>query len=79
MASAPKKPNSETEVALMRSDMDRMARDLSEIKGDLRMQFSNFVTQDQFKPIKTIVYGAVGVILMSFIGAVVALVITRQP
>jgi len=74
-----KKVPSDTEVALMRGDMDRMARDLNEIKGDLRVQFTNFVTQDQFKPIKTIVYGAVGVILMSFIGAVVALVITRQP
>lgn len=78
MTTPRKKSHQEIETALMRGDMDRMCRDLGEIKGDLKAQFSRYVNQDEFKPIKTIVYGFVGIILVSFIGALVALVITRQ-
>jgi hypothetical protein len=36
---------------------------------------SNFVTQDQFWPVKTLVYGCTGIMLTSLVGAVIYLVI----
>lgn len=36
---------------------------------------SSYVTQDQFTPVRNIVYGLVALIMTSFIGAVIALVI----
>ena len=43
--------------------------DINEILKD------HYVTQDQFEPIKKIVYGMVATILVAFIGAVIALVV----
>lgn len=36
---------------------------------------SNYVTHTELEPIKRLVYGAVGAILLAFIGAIIALVI----
>ena len=37
----------------------------------------NFVTVEEFKPIKSIVYGMVGFVLLAFLTAIVALVIVK--
>lgn len=37
----------------------------------------NYVTQDQFEPVKKIVYGLVGIILFGVVGAILALVINK--
>lgn len=37
----------------------------------------DFVTQDQFEPVKKIVYGLVSVILLAVVGALVGLVILK--
>lgn len=37
----------------------------------------NYVSQDQFAPVKNIVYGMVSVILVAVIGAIIALVINK--
>lgn len=47
-------------------------RDVAEIKKKLE---SNYVTQDQFKPVKAIVYGLVSLILTAVIVALLALVV----
>ena len=47
-------------------------RDISEIKLKLD---KDYVTSQEFEPIKKIVYGVVSLILFSVIGALVALVI----
>lgn len=38
---------------------------------------SRFVTHEEFEPIKKIVYGLVGLILISVVGALVALVVVK--
>lgn len=38
----------------------------------------DYVTQDQFAPIRSIVYGLVSVILLTVVGALLALVILRR-
>ncbi len=35
----------------------------------------DYVTKNEFKPVKNIVYGGVGVVLLAVVGAVVALVV----
>lgn len=40
-------------------------------------QFQNFVTKQEFKPIRMIVYGAVGLTLLTVAGAVLTLVVNR--
>ena len=54
---------------------------LAEIKGDVKSMKDDvkecYVTKVEFDPIKRLVYGAVGVILLAVIGAVIALVVKR--
>lgn len=38
---------------------------------------SNYVTKDEFRPVKQLVYGFVGVVLLAVVGALVALVIIK--
>lgn len=54
--------------------LDYITRDLDEIKEDLRQ---DYVRQEQFSPVKTIVYYMVGIILTAVLGALVALVIKK--
>lgn len=75
MAQQPK-TNQATDFALMRKDMDNMAKDMADIKLSLN---GKYVTQDQFWPIKTLVYGATGIMLVAIIVAIVGLVIARAP
>lgn len=65
-----------TELKLMRKDLDTVAKDIAEIKFSLD---GKYVTQDQFWPIKTLVYGATGIMLFAIVAAIVGLVITRSP
>ena len=57
--------NIETELKYIR-------RDLDEIKLKLN---NNYVTQDQFAPVKSLVYGLVALLLTAVIGAMVTLVL----
>jgi hypothetical protein len=44
---------------------------------DLDKKLDTFVTQDQFWPVKTIVYGLVGIIMISVVGTLVYSVISK--
>lgn len=63
--------STETEIALIRQDVDHISSDIAEIKQML-------VTQDQFWPVEVIVYGAVGLILTAFLEAIIALIIVTK-
>lgn len=67
--------NEDTSLALMANDMKYMRQDISEIKNTVR---HGYVTKEEFEPIKKIVYGLVGLILVSVVGAVVSLVVRQQ-
>lgn len=43
--------------------------------NEISAKIENFITRDQFWPVKTLVYGAVTVILVAVVGAGVALII----
>lgn len=53
--------------------LEYLTKELDEIKLSLN---SHFVTQEEFKPIKLLVYGAVGLILTSIIIAAIGVVVT---
>ena len=63
---------SDEQFGRLLADVDYIKRDVAEIK---RVMEANYVTQDQFEPIKRIVYGLVSVILTAVVVAVVALVL----
>lgn len=56
------------------NDITYIKDDVKEIKDTLK---GSYVTKDEFEPVKRIVYGLVGLILVSVVGAVMGLVITR--
>lgn len=58
-----------------------MANDVSYIKksiDDLTLKVdNNYVTKEEFMPVKSIVYGMVTLILIAVMGALIALVVTK--
>ena len=48
--------------------------ELNNLKLDIEKRY---VTDDKFAPVRNVVYGLVGLILIAVVGAIVALVITR--
>lgn len=47
------------------------------MKQQLDQMTNNFVTQDQFSPVKTIAYGLVGAISLGVVGALLSLVLIK--
>ena len=48
---------------------------ISEIKGMMKDEAAKFVNQDQFYPVKSIVYGLVGLLLTGIIGSLLIIVL----
>ena len=66
------KRQEDVDLAKLSVKVDYIADKLDGIDEVLK---HNYVTAEAFEPIKRIVYGLVGVILVSFVGAVIALII----
>lgn len=66
-----------TNAALVANDIGYIKRDISEIKSSLSGVQGQYVTLIEFEPIRRIVYGLVGTVLISFIGAILALVLQK--
>jgi hypothetical protein len=67
-----KHPDLQTSVAVILTKVSRIENDLDKVNR--RLEY-NYVTQDQFEPVRKLVYGMVSIILLAVIGAIVALVI----
>jgi hypothetical protein len=74
MASSNEGMSSTAKYNLLESKVDSMQANIREIKDVLR---GYYVTQDQFGPVRTVVYGLVGVIMIGVIGGLLALVLRR--
>lgn len=57
---------------VIKNDIGYIKDDIKEIKSQIN---SNYVTKDQFEPVRRLVYGMVGIILTAVIVALVALVV----
>lgn len=60
------------DLAVILSEMRTVKEDVKDVKEKLD---KDYVTQDQFTPVKNIAYGLVSTILLAVVGAIVALVI----
>lgn len=65
----------ETKLELISQDLGYIKRDLADIK---QLQQHNYVSKDEFEPVKKIVYGLVGLTLVAVVGALISLVVGRQ-
>ena len=61
-------------LEVMANDLSYIREDVTEIKSQLR---GSYVSKDEFEPIKKIVYGLVGLILVAVVGALMGLVIVK--
>lgn len=61
-----------TSNEVIATDIGYIKRDLAEIKNKME---NNYVTRDEFTPVRNIVYGMAGLILIGFVGAIISLVI----
>lgn len=61
------------------SDMEYMKTAITEIKVTIaeqnRVNRDNYVTKDEFLPVRNLIYGLVALVLTSVIGAVIAVVV----
>lgn len=64
----------ESTLAVLVSKMERMELDISEIKESLKKEY---VTTQEFQPVKNVVYGLVATVLLSIIGALTSFFIKK--
>lgn len=66
--------NEEITLALIKQDLKYIKESVDAMSQRLD---KNYVTLDQFAPVKSIVYGMVGLILSSIVVALIALIIRK--
>lgn len=64
----------ETKIAVIANNIDYLKSEVIEIKT---MIGKNFVTRDEFEPVKKIVYGLVTLILVAVVGGIMALLFKK--
>lgn len=68
-------PDDRTLLLLLRQDVRGVKSDIDELREALD---TKYVTQDQFWPVKTLVYSAVGIALALLVAGIVGLVIANK-
>ena len=63
-------------LAVIQNDLTYIKEKLNAVDNKVS---SNYVSKEEFEPIKKIVYGVVSLILVGVVGALVALVIGTKP
>lgn len=66
----------ETKLAVIQTDLTYIKEKLNAVDNKVS---SHYVSKEEFEPIKKIVYGMVGLILVAVVGALVALVVGAKP
>lgn len=69
--------NNNEQKNILETAIEYIKRDITEIKDTLKEMRGDFVLQAEFRPVKMLVYGMVGLILMSVVTALMALVIIK--
>lgn len=67
--------NNKTDMAILKTKVEYIERGIDSIKGQLADMQKRYITKEEFEPVKKIVYGLVSLILVSVIGAIVALIL----
>lgn len=66
--------NNNITIALIAQKVDYIQSDVAQIKASLT---SNYVTREEFDPIKKIVYGLITLVLAGLVGAFLRLVLIK--
>lgn len=66
------KQSDETNIALIQKDISYMKEKLDSVDNKVS---THYVSKEEFEPIKKIVYGLTGLILVAVVGAMVSLVV----
>lgn len=64
----------DVQIAVLTNQIEHIRSDINEIKQMLITQSAQFVTKGEFQPIKMIVFGMVGTILLSFLGGLTVVI-----
>lgn len=72
--SMPVKYNNKIDLALMAQKIDYIQKDVSEIKINIE---KDYVTREEFEPIKRIVYGLITLLLAGVITAMLSIVLKK--
>lgn len=64
----------ETKLDIIANDIKYIQQDMQEIKQQIA---ANYVTKDQFEPVRKLVYGVVGILLTAMVVAMINLVLTK--
>lgn len=59
-------------LAVLMNDISYIKRDIGEIKDKLE---NNYVSKDEFTPVRNIVYGLVGILGIATVGAILKLIL----
>jgi hypothetical protein len=62
------------ELAVIARDIQYMKGDIHDIKNNVQQ---GYVSKDEFEPVRRIVYGLVGLILVAVVGALISLVVVK--
>lgn len=60
--------------ATMKQKLDAIEKDIALISAS---SIPKLVTMERFSPVERVVYGMVGLVLVSFLGAIIALVVNK--
>lgn len=63
-----------TDLAVIKEQVSTIRGDVKDIKTKLEL---DYVTKDQFEPIKRLVYGLVGLILTAVVVAILSLILKK--
>jgi hypothetical protein len=74
MTALPKPPSKETLLAVLGNDVKYIRKEVDDIKI---LVTEKYVTKTEFEPIRLLVYGMVGLVLVAVFGAIVALVVGK--
>lgn len=68
-------------LSVIQSDLNHVKESLVELKEEMKELIASFkkdyVTQQEFAPVRIIVYGLVGTVLVGVLGALITLVIKK--
>lgn len=66
--------NLEARIEVAIEQIRQLRQDVTDIKNKL---YADYVTKDEFDPIKKLVYGVVAIVLTGVMGALLALVVNK--
>lgn len=67
----------EVDQALLFQKMEYLAKAVDKLSNQIEEMPQKFVSQEEWRPVKSIVYGVVGLLLSSIVVAITALVIKK--